>query len=351
MEKNISSYQLEQSDNKKYILTTSIVNDKLKLITQDSNSNTFIGAFSLSDLCNISQYFNDIKSIEQVQNYLNGIIEKQMVEINQTEFSAQIIVHLINTDSIIIPLINKVENNNYNYLNIQNQYMDIYSNPITQTTDNYSNINYDYFTNQIINNNGASEIITQTSKKSNLIINSQIPNDDIKSQKTNIIKNNINKENYMTLDAGYSNMTYNKLNEEKNLNILMDGRAKTPVKINSITNNIKKAHSKIRKEKTNINPKQELISKEIKKLTERVENYINDIDGYKKDKLKLIEDAKRLKKENEKLRAQVKDFQVLIKEYKIQSESLKNQFNAIQNSILSGMENLSVFSDRSFVMI
>ena len=170
MEKNITSYQLEQSNNKKYILTTSLINDKLKLITQDSNSQTYAGAFSLSDLCNISQYFNNIKSIEQVQNYLNGIIERQMVEISQNELSAQIIVHLINSDSIIIPLINKIENNNYNYLSIQNQYIDRNSNPITQTTNNYSNISYDYATNQVINNNKASEITITNPKKTNMNI-------------------------------------------------------------------------------------------------------------------------------------------------------------------------------------
>ena len=55
MEKNITSYELEQSNNKKYILTSSLINDKLKLVTQDSDSQTFTGTFSLSDLCNISQ--------------------------------------------------------------------------------------------------------------------------------------------------------------------------------------------------------------------------------------------------------------------------------------------------------
>ena len=174
MEKNITSYELEQSNNKKYILTSSLINDKLKLTTQDSDSQTFTGTFSLSDLCNISQYFKNIKNIEQVQNYLNRIIEKQMVEISQNEFSAQIIVHLINSDSIIIPLANKIENNNYNYMYNQSEYIDKNSNPITQTTNNYSNISYDYTTNQFINNNASdyyqiSQKIKYEYKYSNII--------------------------------------------------------------------------------------------------------------------------------------------------------------------------------------
>ena len=56
VERNESRYQLEQ-DNKIYILTTSILGDKLKLVCQDSNSQTFFGAFNLNDLLRISRYF------------------------------------------------------------------------------------------------------------------------------------------------------------------------------------------------------------------------------------------------------------------------------------------------------
>ena len=42
VERNITRYHLEQSDNKSYILTTSLINDKLKLSCQDSNMQTFI---------------------------------------------------------------------------------------------------------------------------------------------------------------------------------------------------------------------------------------------------------------------------------------------------------------------
>ena len=345
MEKNISSYELEQSNNKKYILTSSLINDKLKLTTQDSDSQTFTGTFSLSDLCNISQYFKNIKNIEQVQNYLNRIIEKQMVEISQNEFSAQIIVHLINSDSIIIPLANKIENNNYNYMYNQSEYIDKNSNPITQTTNNYSNISYDYTTNQFINNN-ASEFIIKSPKKSNMNINTQTLYTNTEFPSTNIGQNNINTQNNMIFNAEFSNLTYNKMNNANNKNFIDNARPKTPTNQNIIpNNNIKKAKTKIRKEKekANIKPKREIISKEIKQLTERVENYINEIDSFKKEKSNLIEDAKKLKMENEKLRAQVKDFKSLIKEYQVQSESLKNQFDAIQNSILSsGKKNTDI---------
>ena len=293
MERNITSYQLEQANNKKYFLTTCLVNDKLKLITQDSNSNTFVGAFTLSDLCNISKYFNDIKSIDQVQNYLNGIIERQMVEISENDFSVQIIVHLINTDSIIIPLINQIQNNNYNYVNTPNQFVDTNQNPITQTTNNYSNITYNYYTNPNVNKNDNQEInINPMSPlKPHTIPNIQVSNSD-----TNLGKNIVNEINNMNLTANFSNMTYNALEKENKQNIQVNDRPKTPIRKNKTFLNTKKTSVRIKVDKTRENnkPKQEKISKEIKQLTEKVESYINEIDAYKKDKAILIEECKRI---------------------------------------------------------
>jgi hypothetical protein len=56
-ERNETRYQLEQ-DNKKYILTTSLINDKLKLKCQDTNSQTFVGTFNMNDLLRLSRYFS-----------------------------------------------------------------------------------------------------------------------------------------------------------------------------------------------------------------------------------------------------------------------------------------------------
>ena len=71
---NESRYQLEQ-ENKIFILTTSLINKKIKLVCEDSNSQIFEGIFSLSDLLQISKYFQPTHTIEQIQKYLNGIID------------------------------------------------------------------------------------------------------------------------------------------------------------------------------------------------------------------------------------------------------------------------------------
>ena len=122
-ERNLTRYRLDQSDNKVYILSTSLVNDKLKLTCQDSNSQTYIGAFTLLDLLNLSKYFKTTRSVDQVQQYLNGIVEKQRVEIYQDDKCIKVILHLINNDRISIPLKKQIINtiNTNNYYNLTNQ--------------------------------------------------------------------------------------------------------------------------------------------------------------------------------------------------------------------------------------
>ena len=161
VERNITRYHLEQSDNKSYILTTSLINDKLKLTCQDSNSQIYEGAFTIIDLLNISKYFNTTNNVEQIQKYLNGIVEKQRVEVYQDDICIKIILHLINNDNIRIPLTKKIVNTN-NYYNISNQYLEQIPNA-TMTT-NYSNPNY-YTEPQIINTSPNSYIYPQNANQ------------------------------------------------------------------------------------------------------------------------------------------------------------------------------------------
>jgi len=153
VERNKTRYHLEQSDNKSYILTTSLINDKLKLSCQDSNMQTFIGKFTLMDLLNLSRYFKTTRSVAQVQQYLNGIIEKKRVEIYQDEVCIKVILHLINNDRINIPLTKKIinANNYYNIPSMSNTYMTstLSSNGIDIT--NYSTTQNNNF-NQMNNN-------------------------------------------------------------------------------------------------------------------------------------------------------------------------------------------------------
>ena len=139
VERNITRYHLEQSDNKSYILTTSLIGDKLKLSCQDSINQTFIGEFTLMDLLNLSKYFK------------TTIIEKQRVEIYQDDVCIKVILHLINNDRINIPL-KKIMTAN-NYYNIQNTSNNYITSPISSNGFEYTNYsaNQNYTDPQILN--------------------------------------------------------------------------------------------------------------------------------------------------------------------------------------------------------
>ena len=162
-EKNESRYQLEQ-DNQIYILSTSLINDKLKLVCKDSNSQKYIGEFSMNDLLILSKYFSTTRNVEQVQNYLNGIIEKQRVAIFSEENILKVTLYLVNNDKIIIPLNKRVSsyyNINNNNINTNNIFTNnINTSNIFRTNNNY----YDY----------ESLILQSQQNNNNISINSLI---------------------------------------------------------------------------------------------------------------------------------------------------------------------------------
>ena len=119
IERNESRYQIEQN-NKIYILSTSLIGDKIKLFCQDSNSQVYEGQFGMNDLIKLSKYFHPNHKVEQIQMYLNGIIEKQRVGINQNDSTITIILFLINKDTINLPIPKKLANISYNFNNLQN---------------------------------------------------------------------------------------------------------------------------------------------------------------------------------------------------------------------------------------
>jgi hypothetical protein len=79
----VSRYQVTQDD-KEYILSTAIVNDKIRIECQDNNfpsSPIYSKDFSLIDLRTYSEIFTLVHSISEAQNELNNTIEKQQVTI------------------------------------------------------------------------------------------------------------------------------------------------------------------------------------------------------------------------------------------------------------------------------
>ena len=305
-ERNITRYHLEQSDNKSYILTTSLINDKLKLTCQDTNSQIFIGAFTLLDLLKISKYFKTTMSVDQVQKYLNGIVEKQRVEIYQDDICIKVILHLINNDKISIPLTKKIitaTNNYYNIPSNSNQYIttQIPSNAIDIT--NYSNT-------QTYTNPQYIETIPQT------YLYTQNTNQYLSPQTYNIDQN-LNGISNMDI-PGINTAVSSNMNQISNSPIL----SSYPQADSSINFQMNKLENDI----NTIRPEQEKITNELKRVLDQAEKYKQDNELYKQENTLLNKENNSVKAENENLRSE-------LKQYREEYDKLKNEFTSFQKEI------------------
>ena len=305
VERNITRYHLEQSDNKSYILTTSLINDKLKLTCQDLNGQTFIGEFTLMDLLNLSKYFKTTRSVAQVQQYLNGIIEKQRVEIYQDEVCIKVILHLINNDRINIPLTKKIINSNnyYNLPNLTNQYITspISSNAIDIT--NYSTTQ-NYTDPHIINNIPSSYMYTQNT---NYVTTPTYNVDQNLNTYTNIEIPGINTTTM--------NTDINTINQLTN-NPIISSYPQTDSNINFQMN-------KLENDLNNIRPEQEKIANELKRVLDQAEKYKQENESFKQENSLLTKENNSLKTENENIRNE-------LEQYKQQFDKLKNDFTSLE---------------------
>ena len=307
-ERNITRYHLEQSDNKSYILTTSLINDKLKLTCQDSQNQIFIGSFTLMDLLNLSHYFQTTRSVDQVQQYLNGIVEKQRVEIYQDNICIKIILHLINKDKIIIPLTKQIMNqkNNYynfpNISNISNEYIQ------SQIPSNSIDVNYtnpiNYTEPQIISNVPQSYMYPQNS---NQYLNSQTYN----------IDQNINGMSNIEIQ-GMNNTTSGNINQLATNPII----SSYPQADSSFNFQMNKLENDI----NTIRPEQEKITNELKRVLDQAEKFKQENDLYKQENVSLNNENNSLKAENENLRKE-------LKQIKEQYEKLKNEYTSFKKEI------------------
>ena len=132
-ERNITTFNINQAGNN-YILTSSILNGKLKFTCQDSNSQIFSAGISLKEQLNLTEYFGT-RSIDQVQQYINEFIENQAMEIYQDNYCINIKLFFFN-DYVLLINLKKLINQNTNFYDMRTP-----SN-ITDIT-NYSNkVNY-----------------------------------------------------------------------------------------------------------------------------------------------------------------------------------------------------------------
>ena len=72
-------YQVTQDD-KDYILSTNIINNKIRIECQDNNFNgsqIYVRELSKNELLSLSNIFNYLPSLTDIENELNNAIENQ----------------------------------------------------------------------------------------------------------------------------------------------------------------------------------------------------------------------------------------------------------------------------------
>ena len=100
-EYNSQTYELNQED-KEYILTTGLVNDKIRITCREHielSGPYFLGEYSLADLSSIHKYFLLSESIESAQLEINKAIERQKCGVIEKGNILTIMIYLmIGTD-------------------------------------------------------------------------------------------------------------------------------------------------------------------------------------------------------------------------------------------------------------
>ena len=325
-ERNKVTFELYQN-NILYTISTSLIGNKLNLVCRDSNSKVFENSYTMPELLKISQYFKPEYTIEQVQLYINGIMEKQKIGISPGDEAVTLNLYLINRDLISIPLLKKTTNNinftNYNnfsyagYNNISqpNQYINMINNQIP-----IQNKNIVIQNNQKINSN----FIPQTKNvnvKVNLIpqtqryYNKNSGNINLSSnQQQNQYAQYIRADKSVTLDE-------NKLKTLENENdIIKAGQEE-----------LKNDIQRLMKEMTKLKEENEVYKTDHNSLTNENAVLKNETDNCKKQMLLFQNQNKALMEENNLLKKQLEGYNKDLDNVENQNDEIRKMYEDLQN--------------------
>ena len=102
------------SKNKLYALSNYLIGDRIYFKCKDNKFKVFKNSFNLKELLQLTKYFQPNHTIELIQLYVNGMIEKRRCSIYQGEEALSLNFYLINKDQISIPLLIEYGNNAVN---------------------------------------------------------------------------------------------------------------------------------------------------------------------------------------------------------------------------------------------
>ena len=325
-ERNKVTFELYQN-NILYTISTSLIGNKLNLVCRDSNSKVFENSYTMPELLKISQYFKPEYTIEQVQLYINGIMEKQKIGISPGDEAVTLNLYLINLDLISIPLLKKTTNNinftNYNnfsyagYNNISqpNQYMNMINNQIP-----IQNKNIVIQNNQKINSN----FIPQT-KNVNVKVN-LIPQTQRYYNKNS---GNIN------LSSNQQQNQYAQYTRADKSGTLDENKLKTLENENDIIKagqeELKNDIQRLMKEMTKLKEENEVYKTDHNSLTNENAVLKNETDNCKKQMLLFQNQNKALMEENNLLKKQLEGYNKDLDNVENQNDEIRKMYEDLQN--------------------
>ena len=325
-ERNKVTFELYQN-NILYTISTSLIGNKLNLVCTDSNSKVFENSYTMPELLKISQYFKPEYTIEQVQLYINGIMEKQKIGISPGDEAVTLNLYLINRDLISIPLLKKTTNN-INFTNYNNFSYAGYNN-ISQPNQYINMIN-----NQIPIQN--KNIVIQKNQKINSNFIPQTKNVNVK---VNLIPQT---QRYYNKNSGNINLSPNQQQNQyaqytrADKSVTLDeNKLKTLENENDIIKagqeELKNDIQRLMKEMTKLKEENEVYKTDHNSLTNENAVLKNETDNCKKQMLLFQNQNKALMEENNLLKKQLEGYNKDLDNVENQNDEIRKMYEDLQN--------------------
>ena len=278
--------------NKPYAISTSLTRDRINFVCQDSNSQIYDNNFTLQELLNISKYFHPNHTLENIQTYINGIIEKQKIGINQAEEAMSMILFLINNDQISIPLLKKY---NPGSININSN--------VTYPYVKYNSMTHIAHSSKLNENKPNLNLLQQNPINPGLIY-SQNARNMTKSMPGKVPQQIVNNNNI----------------EQKNINNIIITEKEKEIK------NLKEEIKKIKEESI-------VYKTDHNSLTNENSILKNENDKYKKQVLLLQNENKNLKEEILKLNQKIVVFNKDMDAVENQNDQIRKMYTELENEL------------------
>ena len=325
-ERNKVTFELYQN-NILYTISTSLIGNKLNLVCRDSNSKVFENSYTMPELLKISQYFKPEHTTEQVQLYINGIMEKQKIGISPGDEAITLNLYLINRDLISIPLLKKTTNN-INFTNYNNFTYAGYNN-ISQPNQYINMIN-----NQIPIQN--KNIVIQNNQKINSNFIPQTKNVNVK---VNLIPQT---QRYYNKNSGNINLSSNQQQNQyaqytrADKSVTLDeNKLKTLENENDIIKagqeELKNDIQRLMKEMTKLKEENEVYKTDHNSLTNENAVLKNETDNCKKQMLLIQNQNKALMEENNLLKKQLEGYNKDLDNVENQNDEIRKMYEDLQN--------------------